>query len=229
MNDEFDALDRSHEFEAGRDAWLKATLNQLVAGDRKLGERLAELDDRAAEASDHASEAEGRRDEAEDRVAETANQLVGANSELQNEMVGHEVVSTCETLLAADDPVSEARSLLADGVATGKKAREIFELTSEFFEACPDGNPAGWDEDDWRAFIATGDRIVGAELPQTCDREGTSHLWEIVPEVSGLCSLSPSLWEAANKNTLSLLCREGRREWEEMVEKVKEADLRSQT
>ena len=58
MNDELDALDRSHEFEAGRDAWLKETLNQLVAGDPKLGERLAELDDRAAEASDDASEAE---------------------------------------------------------------------------------------------------------------------------------------------------------------------------
>ena len=54
---------------------------------------------------------------------------------------------------------------LVGGIATGKKAREVFELTSEFFEACPDGNPAGWDEDDWRAFIATGDRIMGAGLP----------------------------------------------------------------
>ena len=231
MNDELDALDRSHEFEAGRDAWLKETLNQLVAGDPKLGERLAELDDRAAEASDDASEAEGRRDEVADRVAETANHLVGANSGLQSEMGRHEVGPICETLLAADDLASEARSLLVGGIATGKKAREVFELTSEFFEACPDGNPAGWDEDDWRAFIATGDRIMGAGLPLVCDREENSAVWEMDSNLSAICSTfgaDSSWWEAADKGRLTLLCQQAPRGWEVVVEKVEEADLQLQ-
>ena len=214
-------------------AWRKAVIDQLVADDHTLAGRLAELDGRVAEADERHTEARDRLAEEEGRMAEKAGQLVRANKALVDGMRQGAVRSTCERLLAADDPASEARSLLADGVATGKKAREIFELTSEFFEACPDGNPAGWDEGDWRAFIATGDRIMGAELPQVCDREENSAVWEMDTDLSGICSTfgaDSSWWEAADKGRLTLLCQQAPRGWwEEVVEKVEEADLQLQT
>ena len=221
---------RRYEALAEELAWRRETINQLAADERMVNasERVAEADDRVAEADDRGAQAEDRVTETRDRVAEKADLLVRENSAALSGMRRYQVVSTCKTLLEADDPVSEARSLLADGVATGKKAREIFELTSEFLEACPDGNPAGWDEGDWRAFIATGDRIMGAELPQVCDREENSAVWEMDIHLSGICSIfgaDSSWWEAADKGRLTLLCQQAPRGWRGLVKKVEEANL----
>ena len=210
------------------DAWRKEVIDQLVAGDHTLGGRLAELDGQVAEADERHTEAGDRLAEAEGRMAETADQLVRENWVLLGGMRRTSALQTCERLLEADDPASEARSLLAGGVATAKKARETFELTSEFFEACPDGNPEGWDESDWRAFIAKGDKIVGAELPQVCDPEETSTLWKMDRDLDDMCSELPPWWDGADKGQLTRMCREGRRDWDDLVEEVKEADLQSQ-
>ena len=182
----------------------------LAADERMVnaGERVAEADDRVAEADDRVAEAGDRMMEIAHRVTGKAELLVQENSALLIEVF--DPITTCETLLAADDPASEARSLLTAGIAKGKKAREIFEMTSEFFEACPDGHPEGWDESDWRAFIAKGDEIAGTKLRQACALEAMSIHWALDRDLFDICARLPRRWDEANKKELMLACQAGR-------------------